>query len=72
MSCSEFEEHAGSRERRPGESIYVTAIATSLKAKTSPSLFLSCFASKSCRCNWRQSCCLPLQLQGPSFWVIYG
>ena len=31
VSCSEFEEHAGSRERRPGESIYVTAISTSLK-----------------------------------------
>lgn len=33
VSCSEFEEHAGSRERRPGESIYLTRISTSLKAR---------------------------------------
>lgn len=31
MSCSEFEEHAGSRERRPGESIYLTRLSISLK-----------------------------------------
>lgn len=31
VSCSEFEEHAGSRERRPAESIYLECIAISLK-----------------------------------------
>lgn len=31
VSCSEFEEHAGSRERRPAESIYLECITTSLK-----------------------------------------
>ncbi|BDA40764.1 probable chromodomain-helicase-DNA-binding protein 4 at N-terminal half [Coccomyxa sp. Obi] len=31
VSCSEFEEHAGSRERRPGESIYLTRLSISLK-----------------------------------------
>ena len=31
VSCSEFEEHAGSRERRPGECIFLTAAEVSLK-----------------------------------------
>lgn len=31
-SCSDFEEHAGSKERRPGESIWLTDAASSLKA----------------------------------------
>jgi hypothetical protein len=34
ISCSEFEEHAGSRERRPGESIYLTRVSVSLKASS--------------------------------------
>ena len=34
VSCSEFEEHAGSRERRPAESIYLECISTSLKVRT--------------------------------------
>ena len=34
VSCSEFEEHAGSRERRPAESIYLECISTSLKVQT--------------------------------------
>ncbi len=33
VSCSEFEEHAGSRERRPGESIYLTNLSISLKVR---------------------------------------
>ncbi|CAK0734199.1 hypothetical protein CVIRNUC_000397 [Coccomyxa viridis] len=31
ISCSEFEEHAGSRERRPAESIFLQCITISLK-----------------------------------------
>jgi len=36
VSCSEFEEHAGSRERRPGESIYLTRLSISLKVQSMP------------------------------------
>ena len=35
ISCSEFEEHAGSRERRPAESIYLQCITVSLKVRPS-------------------------------------
>lgn len=38
VSCSEFEEHAGSRERRPAESIYLECIAISLKVLQSAPL----------------------------------
>lgn len=38
VSCSEFEEHAGSRERRPGESIYLLAAEMSLRVQPNPSL----------------------------------
>ncbi|KAK9810346.1 hypothetical protein WJX72_009121 [[Myrmecia] bisecta] len=31
VSCSDFEEHAGSRERRPGENIFLSSINTSLR-----------------------------------------
>lgn len=33
VSCSEFEEHAGSRERRPAESIFLAALGLSLRVR---------------------------------------
>ncbi len=42
VSCSEFEEHAGSRERRPAESIYLAALGLSLRVSLHCSLGRVC------------------------------